>query len=55
MFEAVRIAAFAEDVAWRLRHMPSERRRLGALALAPGRWPGYLRHRLGIARDAHPG
>ena len=55
MFEAVRVAAFAEDVAWRLRHMPSERRRLGALALAPGRWPGYLRHRLGIARDAHPG
>jgi hypothetical protein len=51
MFEAVRLAAFAEDLAWRLRHLPSERRRLGALALAPRRWPGYIRHRLAMARD----
>jgi hypothetical protein len=52
MFEAVRVAAFVEDVAWRLRHLPAERRRLGALALAPGRWPGYIRHRLAMVRDA---
>lgn len=54
LHRALHLLEFAEDIAWRLRHVPSERRRLLGLLLAPHRYPNHARRFVQVAVGGHP-
>jgi hypothetical protein len=51
---ALRLIEYGEEILWRVRHAPDERRRLARMALSPACYPARARRLLDVARGGLP-